>query len=169
MQIKSRNVILNDIIKESKKHPKGWNAAIGRDQRLLSNDYYIFNPNVGIYLMKEYQKSPYHTKGIGSKIARNIDDDIEKKIQKKSSDFGIIQGDIQKIITNIDKGIHPQKIFEEGLKGNDLGIQIPLKGKASSSTDSFSYIQQSYATKQKKLNTKFEKMRSEDGMYNSYD
>jgi len=59
VQIKSRNVILNDIIKESKKHPKGWNAAIGRDQRLLSNDYYIFNPNVGIYLMKEYQKSPY--------------------------------------------------------------------------------------------------------------
>ena len=94
---------------------------------------------------------------------------MSQKIQKKSSDFGIIQGDIQKIITNIDKGIHPQKIFEEGLKGNDLGIRIPLKGKASSSTDSFSYIRQSYAMKQKKLNTKFEKMMSEDGMYNSYD
>ncbi len=169
MQIKSRSEILNDIIKESKIHPKGWKATIGKDQRLLSNDYYISNPNVGVYLMKEYQKNPYHIKGIGSKIARNIDDDIEKKIQNKSSDFGIIQGDIQKIITNIDKGIHPQKIFEEGLKGNDLGIRIPLKGKASSSTDSFSYIRQSYAMKQKKLNTKFEKMMSEDGMYNSYD
>jgi len=169
VQIKSRNEILNDIIKDSKKHPKGWKAAIGKDQRTLSNDCYIFNPNVGVYLMKEYQKTPYQIKGIGSKIARNIDDDIEKKTQQKSSDFGIIQGDINKIITNINKGIHPQKIFSEGLKGNDLGIQIPLKGKASSSKDSFSYIKQSYESKQKKLNSKFEKMMNEDDMYTSYD
>jgi len=108
-------------------------------------------------------------KGVGSKIARRIDEDIEDKIHKKTGDFGIIQGDIQKIIKNVDKGIHIQKIFEEGLKGNDLGIKMPLKGKATSSKDSFDYIHDTFSSKQKKINEKFEEMASEDGLYKSYD
>ncbi len=169
MQIKSRNEILTDIIKDSKKHPKGWMATFGKDRNRLSNDCYIFNPNIGIYLIKEYYKNPYQVKGVGSKIARNIDEDIEKTIRKDSGDFGVVQGDIQKIIRNIDKGIHPQKIFEEGLKGNDLGIKVPVKGKASTSQEAFSYLNTSFSTKQKKLDSKFEKIMNDDGVYDSYD
>lgn len=169
MQIKSRNEILTDIIKDSKKHPKGWMATFGKDHNLLSNDCYIFNPNIGIYLIKEYHKNPYQVKGVGSKIARNIDEDIEKTIRKDSGDFGVVQGDIQKIIRNIDKGIHPQKIFEEGLKGNDLGIKVPVKGKASTSQEAFNCLNTSFSTKQKKLDSKFEKIMNDDGVYDSYD
>jgi hypothetical protein len=169
VQIKSRNEILTDIIKDSKKHPKGWMATFGKDRNLLSNDCYIFNPNIGIYLIKEYYKNPYQVKGVGSKIARNIDEDIERTIRKDSGDFGVVQGDIQKIIRNVDKGIHPQKIFEEGLKGNDLGIKVPVKGKASTSQEAFSYLNTSFSTKQKKLDSKFEKIMNDDGVYDSYD
>ncbi|UCF12196.1 MAG: hypothetical protein JSW06_09160 [Thermoplasmatales archaeon] len=169
MKNKPRHEILNDIIKDSKKFPNGWKAAFGKDNKLLSNDCYILNPNIGIYLLKEYQKNPFQLTGIGTKIARRIDEEIEDKINKNSSDFGIIQGNIQKIIKNIDKGIHPQKIFEEGVKGNDLGITIPIKGKASTSENTFNYLQQMFALKQKKFNEKFEKIASDDGLYSSYD
>ena len=80
-----------------------------------------------------------------------------------------IFGEIQKIIKNIEKGIHPQKIFEEGIKGNDLGITMPIKGKASTSKNTFNYLQQMLASKQKKLNEKFEKIAADDGLYSSYD
>lgn len=169
MKIKSRNEILTDIINDSKKHPKGWMSTFGKDSKILSNDCYIFNPDVGVYLLKEYQKNPFQVKGIGTKIARHLDEDIEDKIHKKTGDFGIIQGNIQKIIKNIDKGIHPKKIFEEGLKGNDLGIKVPIKGKTLPSKDTFSYMQNSYLSKQKKLNGKIEDMMSEDGLYKAYD
>jgi hypothetical protein len=169
VQIKSRNEILTDIIKDTKKHPKGWMATFGKDHNLLSNDCYIFNPNIGIYLIKEYHKNPYQVNGIGSKIARNIDEDIEKTIRKDSGDFGVVQGDMQKIIRNIGKGIHPQKIFEEGLKGNDLGIKVPVKGKASTSQEAFDDLNTSFSTKQKKLDSKFEKIMNDDGIYDSYD
>ncbi|UCD12916.1 MAG: hypothetical protein JSW60_04945 [Thermoplasmatales archaeon] len=169
MKNKSRNEILNDIIKDSKKFPDGWNAAFGKDKKLFSFDYYIFNPNVGIYILKEYQKNPFQATGIGTKIARRIDDDIGEEINKKSGDFGIIQGNIKKIIKNIDKGIHPQRIFEEGLKGKDLGITIPVKGKASTSENTFKYLQQKFTAEQKKLNEKFEKIAADDGLYSSYD
>ncbi len=168
MKNKPRTEILNDIIKDSKKHPEGWKAAFGKDPKLSSIDYYILNPKVGIYLLKEYQKNPFQITGIGAKIARNIDDDIEEKISKKSGDFGIIQGNIQKILSNIDKGIHPQRIFEEGIKGNDLGITMPLRGKASTSENTFNYLRQTFESTQKELNKKFEKIASIDGLYNSY-
>lgn len=168
MKIKSRNETLNDIIRDSKKYPKGWRAAFGKDNNLFSNDYYILHPNIGIYLLKEYQKNPYNVKGLGTKIARHIDDDIQEKISKKSGDFGIIQGNIKKIVKNIDRGIDPQKIFEEGLKGRDLGIRMPVKGKASTSKDAFDYLHENFSSKQKRLNSKFEKMVSDDGIYSSY-
>ena len=168
MKIKNRNEILNDVIKDSKKHPKNWRAVFGKDKERLSRDYYICNPETGIYLLKEYQKNPYETKGIGGKIARNLDQEIEKEITKYASDFGIIQGDIRRILKNIEKGIHPQEIFEAALKGKNLGLSMPVRGHASSSKDSFKNIHDTLSTKQKKLDSKFEKMASDDGLYESY-
>lgn len=169
MKSKPRNEILNDIIKDSKKYPNGWKAAFGKDNKLFSNDYYILNPNIGIYIIKEYQKNPFNVTGVGAKIARNINDEIEEEFKKNSGDFGIIQGNINKIVKNLNRGMHPQKIFEEGVKGNDLGITIPLKGKASTSDKTFQYLQETLNLKQKKINEKFQKIASNDGLYRSYD
>lgn len=170
MKIKSRNEVLNDIIRDAKKYPKDWKAAFGKDKERLSHDYYIFNPNIGIYLLKEYQKNPFEVKGIGGKIARCIDEDIENEITKYASDFGIIQGDIRRILKNLKKGIHPQKIFEAAVegRGKSLGISIPVRGQASSSDDSFVNLHNTLSTKQKRLDEKFEKMASDDGLYSYY-
>jgi len=156
VEIKSRREILDDVVRDAKKHPKGWKAVFGKDKERLSQDYYIFNPNTGIYLLKEYQKNPFNVRGIGGKIARHVDEDIEATISKYAGDFGIIQGDIKKISKNILKGIHPQDIFDSAIKGEneDMGISMPMRGHVSSSKDSF--------------NSKFEKMATDDGLYDSY-
>ena len=171
MKIKSRNEILNDIIKDAEKYPKDWKAIFGKDKERLSRDYYIFNPSIGIYLLKEYQKNPFEVKGIGEKIARDVDEDIENEITKRAGDFGIIQGDIRRILKNLEKGIHPQKIFDAAIKGKgkNLGISMPVRGHASTSKDSFVNLHDILSTKQKKLDLKFEKMATEDGLYTSYD
>lgn len=170
MKIKDRNEILTDIIKDGKKHPKGWNAVFGKDIRRMSNDYYLFNPNTGIYLLKEYQKNPFQIRGIGGKIARHIDEDIEENIIKKSGDFGIIQGDLRKIMANLEKGVHPKKILDAAVNGKkNLGLSMPIRGNASKSEDAFNNIQNNYSSKQKKLDSKFEEIASEDGLYKSYD
>lgn len=167
--IKSRNQVLNEVIKDGKKYPSNWKAVFGRDEKRLSTDYYIFNPNTGIYLLKEYEKNPFQIRGIGGKIARKIDEGIDADISKKASDFGIIQGDYQKIIKNLEKGIRPEKIFNEALKGKkDLGIKIPIKGHASNSIDVFENIHNTYIKEQSRIDKKLEKMADEDGLYRSY-
>jgi len=170
VKIKSRNEILNDVIKDGKKYPENWKAVFGKDNKSFSNDYYIFNPNTGIYFLKEYQKNPFEIKGVGGKIARQVDEDIEAKVSKYAGDFGIIQGDYRKVLKNLEKGVKPQKILDAAIKGKkDLGISLPVRGHASSSKDVFDDIHNTLSTKQKKLDLKFEKMATEDGLYSSYD
>ena len=170
MEIKSRREVLDDVIRDAKKHPKGWKAVFGKDKERLSRDYYIFNPKTGIYLLKEYQKNPFDVRGTGGKIARNVDEDIEADISKYAGDFGIIQGDIKKISKNILKGIHPQDIFDSAIKGEneDMGISMPMRGHASASKDSFTHLHSTLSTKQKRIDSKFEKMATDDGLYDSY-
>jgi len=121
-----------------------------------------------MFLLKEYHKNPYEVRGIGTKIARKIDDEISEQFYKKSGDFGIIQGNLQKIIHNMNRGIPPQQILESAIKGKDLGLQIPVQGQASTSQDTFHLLQQTYSLKQKKLASSFEKILYDDGVYTSY-
>lgn len=170
MKVKNRDEILRDVIRDGKKHPNDWKAVFGKDNKSLSNDYYIFNSNIGIYLLKEYEKNPYDIRGLGGKIARHVDENFEAKISKYAGDFGIIQGDFSKVIKNLEKGIKPQKIFDAAIKGKkDFGLRMPVKGQACSSKDIFDEIHNNMSTKQKKLDKKFEEMATDDGIYKSYD
>jgi hypothetical protein len=169
VKIKQRNDILRDIIHGGKKHPDGWNAAFGKDTSSFSHDCYIFHPDIGIYLVKEYDKNPFEVKGVGSMLARRIDEDIEEQIRKKSGDFGIIQGNLRKILANINRGIPPQQILRSAIQGDDLGVTIPVRGQASSSETTYHTLKSTFSCQQKKLETYFEKMVSDDGLNSSYE
>ena len=169
MKIKHRNDILNDVIRNAKKHPRGWKAIFGKDPNRLSNDCYLLNPEIGVYLLKEYQKNPYDIQGIGGKIARQVDTDIQADIKRYSGEFGIIQGDIRKIAENLKHGIHPHDIFEAAIKGKNLGLSIPMRGRASMSHDLYDHFQRTFSPQQKKVDERFEKIASENGLYTSYE
>lgn len=169
VKIKSRSAILSEIIQEGKQHPDGWSATFGSDPQSLSHDCYMFHPSVGFYLIKEYDKNPYEVRGVGSKIARRIDDDIRDRLTGQSGDFGILQGNLQKILENINKGIPPRKILEGAIQGKDLGLKIPVRGHASTSKETYEYLDSTFSPKQKSLTSTFEKMVAEDGLYTSYE
>jgi hypothetical protein len=169
VNIKPRHDILTDIIRSAKHHPRGWTATFGQDTDAFSHDCYLFHPDIGIYLLKEYHKNPFEVKGVGVKLARHLDDDIEEQITTASGGFGIIQGDLKKILANINKGISPERIFTSALSGKDLGIKIPIQGHASTSEDTFYSLNTTFSPQQKKLRTSVKKMAADDGIYTSYD
>lgn len=147
-----------------------WKAVFGKDKTNLSRDCYIFNPNKGVYLLKEFEKNPYEIKGLGGLVARHLDEDIQSEISKYAGDFGILQGDFKKIFKNLKKGIEPQEIFDAAISGKkDLGISLPVRGHASSSKDLFDDIRNNLLTKQKKIDEKFKKIATDEGFYQSYE
>jgi len=46
---------------------------------------------------------------------------------------------------------------------------MPIKGKATSSEDTFGNMKNELSIKQKKLDKKFEEIASDDGLYKSYE
>lgn len=167
--IKTRRDILSDVINEATNFPTDWKAVFGRDQKRLSTDYYLFHPNVGLYLLKEYEKNPLERVGVGSKITRYVDDDISNTISTYKDNFGIIQGDFPKILRSIQRGIKPNEIVDAAFKGKDLGISIPLKGSATTQTETYRSLRSFKEKSQKKIDERFEKLANENGIYNSYD
>ena len=100
MKIKSRNEILNDIIRDAEKTPRGWKAVFGKDNERLSRYYYIFHPNIGIYLLKEYQKNPFEVTGVGEKIARQVDEDANGYKSKRAAEYPSIPDQLDDIYHN---------------------------------------------------------------------
>ncbi|MDG6228576.1 MAG: hypothetical protein QCH96_01265 [Candidatus Thermoplasmatota archaeon] len=167
--IKSRGEILSDVIKDAEDHPKNWKAVFGKDIKRFSTDYYLFHPEVGLYLMKEYEKNPLERVGVGGKIARYVDEDITHSISTLPGNFGIVQGDFSKILRNIQKGFQPSDIINAALSGKDMGLTVPIQGSATTQSERYNSLRQFKTQSQKKIDDRFEKTASSQGVYSSYD
>ena len=168
MKIKNRNEVLDDIIHHGKKHPSGWMAAFGKNYHDLCDDYFLHHPQIGLFYIKEYQKNPYQHIGVGGKVARKIDEDVTEELQKQSHHFGIIQGDVRKITENIRRGITPEEIVQGMINGEDKGMRMPVKGKASQSNQQMDKIKDQGKNQQRKINQRFQQIAKDQGLYSSY-
>ena len=87
---------------------------------------------------------------------------LSDKLQLKTYDF-VLHGDEA-------RNYKIDKIPATAVVGKkDYGISIPVRGKASASKNAFNNLHQTLSTKQKKLDIKFEKIATDDGLYKSYD
>jgi len=169
MQVKSRTDIFSDILRDAKKCSTEWNAVFGTDTKRLSSDCYLFHQKKGLYLLKEFQKNPYQRIGVGGKIARHVDEELLNSAASFSTGFGIITGDIYTILSNINAGLHPEDIINAAFQGKNLGVQFPVKGQATTSSDTYTSLKQQETQKQKKINTLFEKKAHAQGLYTGFD
>ena len=81
----------------------------------------------------------------------------------------IIKSDILRISNNLKKGVSFENIINAAIEGKDMGLSMPMRGHASSSKENFKNIRNEFLNKQKRIDNNFEKIASEDGLYNSYD
>ena len=75
MRIRDWQDILEDVV-ERDVDPEGWRAVAGDRARGVGEDMYLAHPRVGLYVLKTYAKNPYELRGVGSRVARNLDDEI---------------------------------------------------------------------------------------------
>jgi hypothetical protein len=76
MRVREWQDILDDVVAEST-DADGWRGLAGRRQRGVGEDLYIAHPSVGVYHLKTYAKNPYDVRGVGARVARRVDEDID--------------------------------------------------------------------------------------------
>lgn len=75
MRIREWDDIVQDVI-ESDADPESWRAVGGDRARGPGEDMYLGHPSVGLYHLKTYAKNPFSVEGVGTQVARSIDDEI---------------------------------------------------------------------------------------------
>ncbi|ADJ15212.1 hypothetical protein [Halalkalicoccus jeotgali] len=75
MRIREWQDILYDVI-ESGADPEGWRAVAGDRSQGVGEDLYLGHPGAGVYHLKTYAKNPFSVRGVGTRVARNLDDEI---------------------------------------------------------------------------------------------
>ena len=75
MRVREWDDIVREVV-ESKAEPDDWRAVGGDRADGLGEDIYLGHPGVGVFQLKTYAKNPHDVRGVGTQVARSIDDEI---------------------------------------------------------------------------------------------
>ncbi|EMA36798.1 hypothetical protein [Halobiforma nitratireducens] len=75
MRIREWQDILEDVT-EQDVEPEDWRAVAGDRAGGVGEDMYLAHPSAGVYFLKTYAKNPFEVRGVGTQVARKIDDEI---------------------------------------------------------------------------------------------
>lgn len=85
MKIREWQDVLEDVIQRDV-DAAGWRAVAGDRASGVGEDLYLAHPRAGVFVLKTYAKNPYQVRGVGSRVARNIDDDIGSFLPSEDAD-----------------------------------------------------------------------------------
>lgn len=87
MRVRDWTDILQDVT-EADEDPDGWRAVAGQRRDGVGEDLYLGHPHVGLFHLKTYAKNPYDVKGVGTRVARKVDGDIEPLLPRRDDSSG---------------------------------------------------------------------------------
>jgi len=75
MRVRDWQDIVEDVV-SSDADPDGWRAVGGTRSRGIGEDLYLGHPTAGLFHLKTYAKNPFEVHGVGTQLARKLDDEI---------------------------------------------------------------------------------------------
>ncbi len=75
MRVRDWEDIVSDVV-ESNADPEGWRALAGDREGGVGEDFYLGPPSQGVYHLKTYAKNPFEVRGVGTRVARKVDDGL---------------------------------------------------------------------------------------------
>ncbi|WP_096389051.1 hypothetical protein [Halopenitus persicus] len=76
MRVRDWQDILQEVT-EGSTDPDGWRAVAGNRRNGVGEDLFIGHPSVGVYQLKTYAKNPRELRGVGTRVARRVDDGLD--------------------------------------------------------------------------------------------
>lgn len=87
MRVRDWTDILHDVADHGD-DPDEWRATAGRRRADVGEDLYLGHPSVGLYHLKTYAKNPYEVNGVGTRVARKVDGDIDSLLPNRDESTG---------------------------------------------------------------------------------
>lgn len=89
MRVRDWQDIMEEVV-DSGADPDRWRAVAGDRRGGLGEDMFLGHPQVGVFQLKTYAKNPFEVRGVGSQVARRLDDELDPLFPEKASGrFGV--------------------------------------------------------------------------------
>jgi len=75
MRVRDWQDIVQDVV-EADADAEDWRAVAGDRANGVGEDLYLGHPDAGVFQLKTYAKNPFEVRGVGTRVARRIDEDI---------------------------------------------------------------------------------------------
>jgi len=177
MRIRDWDDILTDVV-ESNADPEGWRAVGGDRASGVGEDLYIGHPSVGAYQLKTYAKNPFQVDGVGTQIARSIDDELDPLFpgeQEGTGHFGVQQAasdeddakerikTLESVIeTHADAPTTPDALFEDVMDALESPAYGPMEFDQYDRPESMEELTETFEEAEELLEAEFEDVIDED-------
>ncbi|MFT4946283.1 MAG: hypothetical protein ACI8TL_000517 [Natronomonas sp.] len=177
MKVRDWEDILRDVV-ESEAEPGGWRAVGGDRRHGIGEDMYLGHPAVGAYQLKTYAKNPFQVEGVGAKVARSIDDELDPLFPETgegSGLFGVQQSiedeetaqervsELETVVeTHADAPTSPQALFEDIMGALDSPAYGPMEFDQTDRPDRMDDLTETFEEAEALLDTEFEEIIEED-------
>jgi len=175
MRVRGWQDIIEDVM-DSDADPGGWRAVGGDRASGIGEDMYIGHPSAGVYQLKTYAKNPMSVRGVGSQVARKIDDDIDPLFPEQGTGvFGVQQGpededdasekaqDLETVLeTHADAPTTPRALVEDMLDAMDSPAYGPMEYDQYDRPDRMDDLTDTFEEAETLLEAEFEDVIEED-------
>jgi hypothetical protein len=177
MRVRDWDDILNDVV-ESDADPAGWRAVGGDRASGIGEDLYVAHPDVGAFQLKTYAKNPFEVDGVGARIARRVDEDIEPLFPEEDDSQGLfgVQEPIEDeetakervqnletvVETHSDAPTSPRALFEDIMDAVESPAYGPMEFDNYDRPDSMTELTDTFEEAEQLLEAEFEDVVDED-------
>ena len=171
MRVRDWDDILQEVV-ESDADPAGWRAVGGDRQSGIGEDLYIGHPDVGAFQLKTYAKNPYVVEGVGTQVARRVDDEIEPLfpsrrdssgifgVQQPTEDETVAQERIQRlesvVETHADAPTTPRDMLEDVMDALESPAYGPMEFDHHDRPESMNSLTDTFEEAEQLLDAEFE-------------
>lgn len=176
MKVRDWQAILDDVV-QSNADPEGWRAVAGDRASGIGEDLYLGHPNAGVYHLKTYAKNPFEVRGVGARIARRVDEDIDPflptgdagrfAVNKPPEDEGDAEEKGKRLKevmqAHADAPTHPADLFDDVMETLESPAFGPMDYEFDDRPDSLDGLADTFEDAEKLLDAEFEDIVEEDG------
>jgi hypothetical protein len=177
MRVRDWQEILEDVT-SSDADPSEWRAVGGERSSGLGEDLYLGHPGVGVYQLKTYSKSPSEVRGVGSQVARQVDDDIQPFFPADGGgQFGVrspvesedeaeqVGRDLEGVLSaHADAPTNPNALFEDVMSALDSPAYGPLSYDRDDRSEELSGLAGTFEEAEEVLDAELDDLVEADGV-----
>ncbi|PSQ43183.1 hypothetical protein BRD17_07005 [Halobacteriales archaeon SW_7_68_16] len=157
--------------------PDGWRAIAGDRADGVGEDLYLGHPAAGLYHLKTYARNPFDVDGVGTKVARRLDDEIGGYLPEEGGRFAVqsppedesaarrAAGRLETVVeTHAGTPTDPEALFDDLMRALDSPAFGPMAYDAYDRPGSLDDLAAAFEEAETVLSTELDELIDEDGV-----